>query len=164
MKRLDEILEPLVWSENTCKEVEQYFDKGNSHKGSYVDLANYFLGKKDAKYTKTDEAYKKWLKELIDTERESESIILSVLKKKYQTKEELYEFVFLLDDISPELNQKWHFFISYWGYREFITKYPEKCTAGLTPLTNGNEAGRANPFNKCTEGRIWYEVMCANIS
>lgn len=48
--------------------------------------------------------------------------------------------------MDSKLNQKWHFFIGYWGYREYITKYPETNTDKLSPLKNSNEARSRNPF------------------
>lgn len=122
-------------------------------------MAKYFCDENYTEHSETDEAYKNWLKELIDTERESESIILNALKTKYQEKESLKCFVFSLNNMSPELNQKWHFFISYWGLREYITKYPEKNTDNLTPLINEDEAINRNPFKDCPEGKMWYNYM-----
>lgn len=158
MKIID-IVKPLLYSEDTCDEVIKYFENGNNPVGEYIDLAKYFIDENHTNHSKGDKAYKEWLKELIDTERESESIILNVLRAKYQTKESLKSFVFSLNEMPPELNQKWHFFISYWGYREYITKYPEKRFDRLKPLINGDEANKGNPFKKCTEGKLWYDHM-----
>ncbi len=159
MKKIEEIVASLIDAADTCEEVEEYFKNGNTPKGPYIDLAKYFLDDNYLKRSKGDEAYKKWLRELIHTKREQESIVLSVLKKKYQTKEYLERFVFLLNGLSPQLNQKWHFFIGYWGLREYITKYPENNSDRLTPLKKGNKAYDGNPFKKCTEGEIWYNCM-----
>lgn len=160
--KLIEIVKPLLYSEDTCDEVIKYFETGNEAAGLYVDLAKYFIDDDYTNHSEGDKAYKEWLKELIDTDRESESTILNVLKTKYQTKESLKRFVFSLNGMSRELNQKWHFFISYWGFREYITKYPENNFNRLTSLKSGNEASKGNPFKKCTEGKIWYEQMKKN--
>lgn len=157
--KLTEIVKPFIDSEDTCDTIIAYFKNGNEPKGSYVNLSHYFINKNYDKHTKSDEAYRKWMKELIDTEREGESIIVDCLRKEYQNKECLYRFVFLLNKMDPKLNQKWHFFIGYWGYREFITKYPETNIDKLSPLKNGNEARKGNPFKKCPEGTIWYEYI-----
>lgn len=159
---LIEIVKPFIYSEDTCDAVIEYFKNGNEPKGPYVNLSQYFINKNYDKHTKADEAYRKWLEELVETEREGESIIVDCLRKKYQNKECLYRFVFLLNKMDSKLNQKWHFFIGYWGYREYITKYPETNTDKLSPLKNSNEARSRNPFVQCPEGTIWYEYMQNN--
>ena len=111
---LIEIVKPFIDSEDTCDAVIEYFKNGNEPKGPYVNLSQYFINKNYDKHTKADEAYRKWLEELVETEREGESIIVDCLRKKYQNKECLYRFVFLLNKMDSKLNQKWHFFIGYW--------------------------------------------------
>lgn len=157
--KLIEIVKPFICSEDTCDEVRDYFESGNDPKGPYIHLAKYFIDDTYPIHSKYDADYKNWLKELIEDGRENESIILGALKKVYQNKEDLKKFVFLLDNMSPELNQKWHFFISYWGYREYATKFFPKKIDGITPLINGDEAMKGNPFKGCPEGKLWYECM-----
>ena len=126
MKKIEEIAASLIDAADTCEEVEKYFEKGNTPKGPYIDLAKYFLDDNYLKRSKGDEAYKKWLRELIHTEREQESIVLSVLKKMYQTKDCLEKFVFLLNGLSPQLNQKWHFFHRVLGVKRVYYKISRK--------------------------------------
>lgn len=172
--KLIEIVKPFICSEDTCDEVRDYFESGNDPKGPYIHLAKYFIDDTYPIHSKYDADYKNWLKELIEDEKENESIILDALKKDYQNKEDLKKFVFLLDNMSPELNQKWHFFISYWGYREYVTREyfarrnecdnPNKSDdpkqiGGVTLLDKEYVAMEGNPFSKCPEGKLWYECM-----
>lgn len=81
-------------------------------------------------FTKTDEdSYKKFIEDTLDDE---------VIDVKIRIDKEV---------------------IGYWGYREYITKYPETNTDKLSPLKNSNEARSRNPFVQCPEGTIWYEYM-----
>lgn len=159
MENLADIVTPFIHSEDTCKDVEEHFaNLKHTPIGSYGDLANYFIND-DKKHTRCDECYKNWLNDLISSGKERESIILNCLKKEYKTKEALRKFVFSLNGLSPEYNQKWHFFISYWGYREYVTKYPNNNFDKITPLNQYFEAINQNPFKRCTEGKLWYTYM-----
>ena len=155
MKKVLDIIEPFVETWETCEEVKRYFDK-NTPTGPYYALTQFFQGDKTAaSKSDPDQAYKEWLEGLLEDGREADSIVLTALKRHYGEKK-LADFVFLQGEKNPEYNQKWHFFISYWGYREFVTKYPEKNNK-LKPFQNGDEASDGNPFQRCTEGKIWYE-------
>ncbi len=149
-------IEPYIHSDNTCDKVEEYFNCGNKPAGDYIELANYFRGK-DAEIDDADESYKQWLNDLIENDMEKESIVVSALKEHYSNKEDLRKFVFDLDDIPAKLNQKWHFLISYWGYREYVTKYPESNKEGkINPIITTSWK-KGNPFRGCPEGKIWYD-------
>lgn len=160
--KLMEIIKPFVYSNETCDEVVKYFKNGNQPQGPYIDLAKYFIDENYDMHSETDRAYKIWLKEIIGSERENESIILTALKEKYCQKEYLEKFVFSLNNMYPELNQKWHFFIAYWGFREYITKYPKDNTDRLRPLKNVNKVRNGNPFRNCYEGKLWYMYVIEN--
>ena len=149
-------IEPYIHADNTCDEVKEYYMQGNEPTGQYIKLGEYFRGN-DAKKVDADESYKQWLDDLIENDKVKESIVLAALNKHYGNKEDLRKFVFDLDDIPAKLNQKWHFFISYWGYREYVTKYPESNKKGkISPITTKTWK-KGNPFNGCPEGKIWYE-------
>ena len=155
--KLIEIVKPFLDVEDTCEEVIEYFKSGKAAQGSYIHLAKYFLDDTYCRHSELDEAYKNWLRDLIEERREKDSIILSVLNEKYSEKENITKFIFSLNGIPPELNQKWHYYIAYWGLREYVTKHPEKNKEKLNGLKDGYEASRGNPFKKCQEGKIWYE-------
>ncbi len=172
-KPLELIIEPFRTAEDTYDKVKKYFESGHTPKGKYIHLAKYFINEyytySDQKIlypTESDRNYKKWLKKLIIEENDTseKSIVLNVLKKQYLTKEELENFVFLnseADKRNPELNQKWHYFISYWGYREYATRHPEAVneTEGIKLLENNYEAHNGNIFGQCEEGRIWLKSV-----
>lgn len=165
-------IEDFVDADETCQAVKDHL-KHKKPSGTYFALAKYFKDEKE-NHSFTDVCYKMWLKNLIDNGREKESIVLSCLKeeyeKKYQDKdadeakakikEELRSFVFLVHDEKPELNQKWHFLISYWGYIEFITLF--KIDNKIRSLYERTKIGNAFLETKrsCPELRIWYET-CA---
>lgn len=99
---------------------------------SYVGLANNFVklnGMDDSKLKEisipsnkksSDEAYYLYLKNLFDENKEDESEVLKKLKTVY-AKKELIDFVFnpYKDDNRSFVSQKWHFYISYYGLKEY---------------------------------------------
>ncbi|MBR5545212.1 MAG: hypothetical protein IKU66_07030 [Clostridia bacterium] len=161
--KIKSFIKPFVDVDETCEAVIEHL-KHNVPSGSYFSLANYFKNG-TGKNTFTDKLYKMWLKNLIDNGRENESIVLSCLKEEYQKKykdkykEELKNFVFLVNDEKPELNQKWHYFISYWGYKEFYTKLFDKELTKLNmdfePLSK--EFTELDKVFKCEELLEWYK-------
>lgn len=154
--KLEEIIKPYVFAEETCKEVRDYFLKENEPKGPYIVLAKTFENN-GIGGTCTDVEYYKWIKGVLDNEKTEDSIVLTTLCEKYSTMEELKKFVLEFGGMSPKFNQKWHFFIAYWGLREFVTKYPDKNKDRISELQSGYTAYNRNPFQNCKEGKIWYE-------
>lgn len=158
MEKLVDIIEPFITVPDSCEEVNLYFNEGNQPKGPYFDLARYFKND-DFNHSKLDAEYKTWIVSMLDQEWEKDidSVVLNGLKKFYNSKEELERFIFLKDYIDDklQLNQKWHFFISYWCYREFITKTYKSCSH-VKELTDNFEAVNRNPFTHCKEGKLWY--------
>lgn len=181
--RLEEIISPFIHTDCTCEDVIKYFSAENGAeqpfpKGPYYPLALYFINDADedspipgffnkkGKKQKPDEGdieYKKWLKDIIEEWNLEKSIVLKKLSEVYTTKSELEEFVFLkgeTDKQHPEYNQRWHFFISYWGYREFHTRRPEvEVSSEITELAyDGTNyiANKRSPFLKCPEGKLWF--------
>ena len=166
MKKLTEIIQPFLNAQDTCDDVISYFKKETQPIGNYIELAHYFKNTEYGHPTKTDIAYREWLDDIIINEKYNDSIVVKGLRRKYKSKEELYNFIFLKNDQDLKLNQKWHFFISYWGLREFVTKFPQKNYDRISPLTITDDGkdyiafrnNRSNPFTRCTEGKIWYEA------
>lgn len=181
--RLEEIISPFIHANCTCGDVIKYFSTENGieppfPKGPYYPLALYFINDVDKKNfikgfidengkkqepDKGDSEYKKWLKDIIEEWNLEKSIVLKKLSEVYTTKSELEEFVFLkgeTDKQHPEYNQKWHFLISYWGYREFHTRHPEvKVNPKITKLTQKGTnytADNRSPFSQCPEGKLWF--------
>ena len=155
MKKVIDVITPYANFENTCQDVISYFENGATPQGPYIALAKFFRGS-NSDSSKYDMKYMEWLKDLIDNDKEDESIILSTLKV-YYNKDELKRFVFELDDMDPRYNQKWHYFISYWGYREFatfITKEYNKKVAGISIFKNDDEVHNGKLF-QCEELKIW---------
>ena len=157
--KLNDYIKPYVEAKETLIELEEYFDN-EEHKpsGNYFPLAKYFQNK-GANEDSIDEFYKTWLSEQIEKDKGCESFVLSCLKINYTTKEALSDFVFLTNYSRPELNQKWHFFISYWGLREYATLHPEKNIAAnpITPLRKGF-IQRID----CPELKYWYNNVNRN--
>ena len=174
-EKIERFIKGFGSAPETCEDVEKYFKiflKEDREKlGKYLEttdylmLAKYFKDEKE-NHSFTDVCYKMWLKNLIDNNREEESIVLSCLKEEYekqhkdkaeaeakaQVKEDLRNFIFLVNEENPEYNQKWHFFISYWGYIEFVTLFYIKNE--IKPLYERKILG--NRFY-CKELKKWYE-------
>ena len=158
MARLVDIIKPFISVPDSCEEIKTYFNEGNKPKGPYIDLAKFF--KQDSFiHTKLDLEFKTWITSMLDQEweKDTDSLVLNSLKKFYDSKEKLVRFIFLEDytEDNLQLNQKWHFFISYWCYREFITKTNKSCSR-VKKLTDNFETINRNPFTHCREGKIWY--------
>ena len=154
---LYQIITPYIKAENTCQQVIEYFEKGNEPIfDDYIQLANYFMDE-NSKHDPTDVLYKQWIKEIFKNNSWKESVVLqTLLEECYNNdKDKLETFIFKLEYVSPRLNQKWHFFISYWAYREFVTCCHPKCK--IPEITNPNNVRPTNPFRWCVEGKIWYE-------
>lgn len=151
-KRLKSLIEPYVEAEDTCDDIKEHLNHNNTS-GNYLPLAKYFQNK-GANEDSIDECYKMWLSNLIDEGKENESIVLSCLKEKYTTQDALRNFVFLTNSTEPELNQKWHYFISYWGLKEFVTRNPNKNYKNITPL-NQNPRYIHNGYIRCKELKLW---------
>ena len=164
--KIERFIKGLVDAPETCEAVIEHL-KYKEPSGSYFALAKYFKDEKE-NHSFTDVCYKMWLKNLIDNNRVEESIVLSCLKEEYEKKykdkdeakakakikEDLINFVFLVNEEKPEYNQKWHFFISYWGYIEFVTLFNIEC--GIKTLYERKKVG--NNF-RCTELKTWYETF-----
>ena len=150
--KLIKTIKYFVNANETHSGLEEYF-KDNEPSGPYYNLAKYFKNESE-RPDPVDENYKKWLTKLIDKGEESKSIVLTCLQERYTTKEELKNFVFLANDEKPELNQKWHYFISYWGLKEFVTRYPNKNYKSITPL-NQNARYIHNGYIRCKELKYW---------
>ena len=174
--RLEDFLsDSFIRADYTCNDVINYFNPKDGVKspepgGSYYHLAKYFIEETYKYKTAGDIKYKHWLKDIIDGGEFEKSIVLKKLSEFY-TKAELEKFVFLEDEADkehPEYNQKWHFFISYCGYREFATRYPEAKVkkneaSPLTVIETGNKKKymicKGSPFTgryPCHEGILWY--------
>ena len=153
--KFSDFLEQYSNNPDTYNEIVEYFKSVSKPIDSdYYELALYFLDEnKNIKLaSESDKCYKKWLEDLIKNDKESESVVLSLLKKEYQNKADLEKFIFALNGLDIELNQKWHFFISYWGYREYVTLYPEN-NCGF-PVIKDNIY---NPF-QCKELNTWCDL------
>lgn len=148
----------LIYAPETCYEVDGYFKGENppAPEGLYYPLALYFKNDGHSKYSELDVAYKSWLAELIEKGEEENSVVLTCLKECYKQKDELRDFVFLSNYEKPQYNQKWHFFISYWGYREFVTIF--NYTGVTTLKANCKKSNPTNPFKSCKEGQLWYKA------
>lgn len=155
--KLISIIKDFVDADETCRAVKEHF-KYNNPKGPYFALAKYFQDKGENE-DYIDKCYREWLSTEIENYENCESIVLSCLKGKYNTKEKLKNFVFLVNDEKPELNQKWHYFISYWGLREYATRYPENNIAKkpITVLKENAQSICDRPKNYVEELLKWYE-------
>lgn len=162
MRTLAEIVKPFVFATESCEEVKTHFENTNQKPiGPYIELAKYFKGDEKANYNEYDEKYKEWLSEQIPKGEKSDSTIISCLSNRYTTEEELRDFVFLTNCERPEFNQKWHYFISYWGYREFATQLKGKKPLNITLIDNQDKVMDTCPFKKCVEGAMWYDYIKA---
>lgn len=150
-EKIERFIKGFVDAPETCEAVIEHL-KHKEPSGGYFPLAKYFkYGVGNPSFI--DICYKMWMANLIYKGRETESIVLSCLKEKYK-KEELENFVFLKNNEKPEYNQKWHFFISYWGYIEFVTLFNIECE--IKTLYERKKVG--NNF-RCTELKTWYETF-----
>lgn len=146
----------LIYTPETCYEVDEHFNRGNEPKKEYYPLALYFKNDGRSKYSELDVAYKSWLTELIEKGEEENSVVLTCLKECYKEKDELRDFVFLSNYEKPQYNQKWHYFIGYWCYKEFVTTHPE--VKNVDNIICLKENFKTGDIFRCPEGKLWYKA------